>query len=157
MLGARHHNRLLGSVSQMCTSHPPCPVVVVPAAGRPHDHLTRLRRRRACAARGRCPSHPRPVDSQQPAVAFHRAARSPGLLRRPDPPCLGHRPHRSSAGDQLRSRPVRRSCWRSPPRSSRPSQLCCRNPRRRTSSPRSPSSVRLPAPTRTPAASTAPL
>ncbi|MGI8691809.1 MAG: universal stress protein [Geodermatophilaceae bacterium] len=35
VLGARHHNRLLGSVSQMCTSHPPCPVVVVPAAGRP--------------------------------------------------------------------------------------------------------------------------
>ncbi|MGI8626842.1 MAG: universal stress protein [Geodermatophilaceae bacterium] len=35
VLGARHHNRLLGSVSQACTNHPPCPVVVVPAAPRP--------------------------------------------------------------------------------------------------------------------------
>lgn len=35
VLGARHHNRLLGSVSQACTNHPPCPVVVVPAAAQP--------------------------------------------------------------------------------------------------------------------------
>lgn len=31
VLGARHHNRLLGSVSQACTARPPCPVAVVPA------------------------------------------------------------------------------------------------------------------------------
>jgi nucleotide-binding universal stress UspA family protein len=30
VLGARHHNRLLGSVSQACVNHPPCPVVIVP-------------------------------------------------------------------------------------------------------------------------------
>lgn len=30
VLGARHHNRLLGSVSQACINHPPCAVVVVP-------------------------------------------------------------------------------------------------------------------------------
>lgn len=35
VLGARHHNRLLGSVSQACTNHPPCPVVVVPAPSQP--------------------------------------------------------------------------------------------------------------------------
>jgi len=35
VLGARHHNRLLGSVSQACTSHPPCAVVVVPTADEP--------------------------------------------------------------------------------------------------------------------------
>ncbi|MEP6853279.1 MAG: universal stress protein [bacterium] len=32
VLGARHHNRLLGSVSQACVNHPPCPVVIVPIA-----------------------------------------------------------------------------------------------------------------------------
>lgn len=31
VLGARHHNFLLGSVSRACSNHPPCPVVVVPA------------------------------------------------------------------------------------------------------------------------------
>ena len=30
VLGARHHNRFLGSVSQACINHPVCPVVVVP-------------------------------------------------------------------------------------------------------------------------------
>lgn len=30
VLGARHHNLLLGSVSRACSNHPPCPVVVVP-------------------------------------------------------------------------------------------------------------------------------
>lgn len=30
VLGTRHHNRLLGSVSQVCVNHPPCAVVVVP-------------------------------------------------------------------------------------------------------------------------------
>lgn len=32
VLGARHHNRLVGSISRACASHPPCPVVVVPMA-----------------------------------------------------------------------------------------------------------------------------
>ncbi len=31
VLGARHHNLMLGSVSRACVNHPPCPVVVVPA------------------------------------------------------------------------------------------------------------------------------
>ncbi len=31
VLGARHHNRLVGSVSRACSSSPPCPVVIVPA------------------------------------------------------------------------------------------------------------------------------
>lgn len=35
VLGARHHNRLLGSVSQACTSHPSCPIVVVPGESPP--------------------------------------------------------------------------------------------------------------------------
>jgi len=33
VLGARHHNRLLGSVSEACISHASCPIAVVPAAG----------------------------------------------------------------------------------------------------------------------------
>lgn len=32
VLGTRHHNRLLGSVSQVCVNRPPCAVVVVPPA-----------------------------------------------------------------------------------------------------------------------------
>jgi nucleotide-binding universal stress UspA family protein len=35
VLGTRHHNRFLGSVSQACVNHPPCPVVVVPLTGQP--------------------------------------------------------------------------------------------------------------------------
>lgn len=30
VLGARHHNWLVGSISRACSNHPPCPVVVVP-------------------------------------------------------------------------------------------------------------------------------
>lgn len=30
VMGARHHNRLLGSVSQACINHAPCPIVLVP-------------------------------------------------------------------------------------------------------------------------------
>jgi len=33
VLDARHHNRLLGSVSEACISHASCPIAVVPAAG----------------------------------------------------------------------------------------------------------------------------
>lgn len=32
VLGARHHNRFLGSVSSACAGHPRCPVVIVPPA-----------------------------------------------------------------------------------------------------------------------------
>ncbi|MGI8879694.1 MAG: universal stress protein [Jatrophihabitans sp.] len=35
VLGARHHNRLLGSVSQACMNHPPCALVVVPPLHQP--------------------------------------------------------------------------------------------------------------------------
>jgi nucleotide-binding universal stress UspA family protein len=31
VMGARHHNRLLGSVSQSCINHAPCPIVLVPS------------------------------------------------------------------------------------------------------------------------------
>ena len=31
VMGKRHHNRLLGSVSQACINHPPCTVMIVPA------------------------------------------------------------------------------------------------------------------------------
>lgn len=30
VMGARHHNRLLGSVSQACINHAPCPILLVP-------------------------------------------------------------------------------------------------------------------------------
>lgn len=31
VLGARHHNHLVGSISRACSNHPLCPVVIVPA------------------------------------------------------------------------------------------------------------------------------
>lgn len=31
VLGARHHNRLLGSVSQACINQAPCPIVLIPS------------------------------------------------------------------------------------------------------------------------------
>ena len=35
VLGTRHHNRFLGSVSQACINHPVCPIVLVPPALQP--------------------------------------------------------------------------------------------------------------------------
>lgn len=35
VLGTRHHNRFLGSMSQACINHPVCPIVLVPSARNP--------------------------------------------------------------------------------------------------------------------------
>lgn len=66
VLGARHHSRLLGSVSLAVVGHPPCPVAVVPPL--PLDDPTTTRRPPAPAAGGPAPGRPVVARAEPAAV-----------------------------------------------------------------------------------------